>query len=76
MLVLTFMTGIIGVILGVGLTLLYFRHKYVGTLRIDNSDPSDGAYFFLEIKSGKAGSIPNQKTILLKVNTQNYISHG
>ena len=64
----------IGVLFGVAITAVYYGEKRVGTLRIDTSDPSDGAYFFLEIDAGKAGSIPNQETILLSVNTQNYIS--
>lgn len=67
---------VIGVLFGVVATIVYYRRKRVGTLRIDTSDPSDGAYFFLEIESGKAEAIPNQKTILLSVNTQNYISQG
>ena len=67
---------VIGALFGVAMTIVYYRRKHVGTLRIDTSDPSDGAYFFLEIESGKAKAIPNQKTILLSVNTQNYISQG
>ena len=67
-------TFAIGVLFGVVMTIGCYRQKHVGTLRIDTSDPSDGAYFFLEIESGKAKSIPDQKTILLSVNTQNYIS--
>ena len=65
---------VIGLILGCTGTVMNYRRKHVGTLRIDTSDPSDGAYFFLEIDSGKAASISNQKTILLTVNTENYIS--
>ena len=67
---------VIGVIFGCAVTVISYQRKHVGTLRIDTSDPSDGAYFFLEIESGKAKTIPNQKTILLSVNTQNYISQG
>ena len=67
---------VIGALFGVMAAIAYYRRKRVGTLRIDTSDPSDGAYFFLEIESGKAKTIPNQKTILLSVNTQNYISQG
>lgn len=67
---------VIGILLGAALTAIHYRRKHVGTLRIDTSDPSDGAYFFLEIEAGKADSIPKQKTILLTVNTENYISQG
>lgn len=65
---------VIGFILGCSLTFFVYRKKYVGTLRIDTSDPSDGAYFFMEIEAGKANSIINRKTILLTVNTESYIS--
>lgn len=67
---------VIGVLFGVMATIAYYQRKRVGTLRIDTSDPSNGAYFFLEIESGKAKTIPNQKTIVLSINTQNYISQG
>lgn len=73
---LAILTFVIGVLFGFVLAVVHYRRKHVGTLRIDTSDPSDGAYFFLEIESGKASSIPNQKTILLTVNTENYISQG
>lgn len=66
---------VIGILLGSIVTNAIYQKKRVGTLRIDTSDPSDGAYFFLEIESGKADKIPSQKSILLKVNLKNYISH-
>lgn len=66
---------IVGFLAGCIVTAVFYRRKCVGTLRIDTSDPDDGAYFFLEVDSGKAASIPNQKTILLTVDTRSYISH-
>lgn len=73
---LTILTFVIGVLIGFSAAVVYYRRKHIGTLRIDTSDPSDGAYFFLEIESGKATLIPHQKTILLTVSTKNYISQG
>lgn len=64
---------IAGFIIGILATNFIYRKKHVGTLRIDNSDPSDGTYFFLEVDSGKADHIPKQKSILLNVSTKNYI---
>lgn len=66
---------IIGLMIGCIVTSVIYRRKRVGTLRIDTSDPTDGNYFFLEVDSGKLASISNQKTILLRVDTQSYISH-
>ncbi len=57
----------VGLIAGFILTTIYYRCKHVGTLRIDQSDPSDGAYFFLEIESGKTEMIQNHHLILLTV---------
>lgn len=57
----------VGLIVGFISTTIYYRCKHVGTLRIDQSDPSDGAYFFLEIESGKAKMIQNHNLILLTV---------
>lgn len=65
---------VVGILLGCIVTNVIYQKKRVGTLRIDTSDPSDGVYFFLEIESGKADKILGQKSILLTVNTQNYIS--
>ena len=50
------------------------HHKPVGTLRVDQSDPDDNPYLFLEL-SGDPKKLPNQKCITLKVNIENYISH-
>ena len=48
--------------------------KPLGTLRVDRSDPDDGPYLFLELKSN-----PNKLThgsiVTFKVNTKSYISH-
>lgn len=50
------------------------HHKPVGTLRVDQSDPDDNPYLFLEL-SGDPKKLPNHKYITLKVNIENYISH-
>ncbi len=45
----------------------------VGTLRVDSSDPEDGPYLFLELEKG-VGDISSKSYVLLKVNTQSYLS--
>lgn len=66
---------VLGFLVGCIVTTIFYRRKRVGTLWIDTSDPTDGAYFFLEVESGKAAILSNQKTILLTVDTQKYVSH-
>ena len=63
------MSALIGFVIGVK-----HHHKPVGTLRVDQSDPDDNPYLFLEL-SGDPKKLPNQKYITLKVNIENYISH-
>lgn len=46
----------------------------VGSLRIDNSIPEDGPRLFLELTS-TLGELYSKKYVILKVNTQNYLSH-
>lgn len=58
---------VVGFLAGAIVAIGYFRHKHVGTLRVNHSDPTDGPYFFLEIDSGKAKMIEDQKYILLTV---------
>ena len=61
-------SALIGFVIGIN------HHKPVGTLRVDQSDPDDNPYLFLEL-SGDPKKLPNQKYITLKVNIENYISH-
>lgn len=63
------LSALFGFIIGVK-----YHHKPIGTLRVDQSDPYDNPYLFLEL-SGNPKKLPNQKYITLKVNVENYISH-
>lgn len=62
-------SAVIGFVIGIK-----YHHKPVGTLRVDQSDPDDNPYLFLEL-SEDPKKLPNQKYITLKVNIENYISH-
>lgn len=62
-------SALIGFVIGIN-----HHHKPVGTLRVDQSDPDDNPYLFLEL-SEDPKKLPNQKYITLKVNIENYISH-
>lgn len=67
----------IGVLFGSVCTLLIFpRHdEPMGVLRIDNSDPEDGPYLFLELSSEAAPNVlKNKKYITLQVKAEDFIS--
>ena len=62
-------SAVIGLVIGIKC-----HNKPVGTLRVDQSDPDDNPYLFLEL-SGDPKKLTNQKYITLKVNIENYVSH-
>lgn len=49
------------------------KHPLVGTLRVDTSDPDDHPYMFLEL-SANIDTVTSQKSVILRVSTENYIS--
>lgn len=64
-----------GVMVGLFIGHVAKRPNPIGNLRIDNSDPDDGPYIFLELSSE---STPNllklKKYITLEVKAENYVS--
>lgn len=69
----TMVIFIIGFLVGCGIAVVILRPKCIGTLRVDTSDP-DGPFIFLEA-SESIDFISSQKSVMLKVNLKNYISH-
>lgn len=63
-----------GVVLGLIISAIICKTRSVGTLRIDNSDPTDAPYMFLEIKKG-IGDISRKKSVVLKVKREDFIPH-
>lgn len=63
-----------GMFFGISVVTIIFRAHWVGTLRIDNSDPEDGPYMFLELEKG-IGDISSKKHVILKVKRKNFIPH-
>lgn len=63
-----------GVLLGISISSIIYRSYFVGNLRIDNSDPADGPYMFLELEKG-IGDISSKKHVILKVKLKNFIPH-
>ena len=64
----------VGMLIGCVITLIIFKKFQVGDLRVDNSIPEDGPYLFLELYRSPE-DIMNKQYVVLKVNTQSYISH-
>lgn len=65
----------IGVLIGAVVVAYAFFKNFVGTLRVDQSDPTDAPYLFLEIEKG-VGDISRKKYVLLRVSTESYIPHN
>lgn len=71
---------LIGLVIGVGLTVIVSRimsrKKSIGSLCVDDSDPDDGPYLFLEFKPDQSPeAIMRKSYVTLKVNIKHYVSH-
>lgn len=67
------MVGLLGLILGFifGVNAVYHRLK-VGTLRVDQSDPFDEPYLFLE-HSKPVNYVMGRKVVVMDVKVEDYI---
>lgn len=65
---------VIGVIGGVVGTLIAVLKLNIGDLRVDQSDPYEEPYLFLEL-SKPVNAFRDKAYVLLRVNNSNYISH-
>ena len=64
---------IVAFVAGVIVERVGHKEKPIGTLRIDQSDPDDNPYLFLELETSP-DVLKQRKTVMLKVNVENYIS--
>lgn len=64
---------LVGIGIGIIFTTLMKRTKSVGVLRIDNSDPSEDPYLFLEL-TRDPHELYNAKFVNLEVKVKNFIS--
>ena len=64
---------VVGILIGFAISSIIRRKHPVGFLRIDKSDP-DGPYLFLELKKS-VNEIIAQRTVLLEVKREDFISH-
>lgn len=65
---------LVGVLIGTILYAIAIKTASVGTLRIDQSDPEDSPYLFLELKKN-VNNIASNKYVIMEVKRENYISH-
>lgn len=69
--------GLVGLIFGLAIGYVIGRSENreepIGDLRIDESDPEDGPYLFLELKS-RPNTFKHLKRVTLNVKAENYIS--
>lgn len=65
---------VIGVVIGLAITIAGLLFCSIGALRIDRSDPTDNPYMFLEIKKG-VGDISRRKFVVLRVKREDFIPH-
>ena len=69
----------IGLLLGlaigaaVAFVICHIPKKRIGTLRVDQSDPSEDPYLFLELDVN-IDTVKKQKYVIFDVNVENYIS--
>lgn len=69
---------ILGFLLGITIGFIFSNYlkrndEPIGDLRIDESDPEDGPYLFLELKT-KPDNFKSYKRVTLNVKAENYLS--
>lgn len=69
-------TLLCGIVVGVVVTKIVTRPKPIGFLRIDESDPDDGPYLFLELSPDSAPQmLKKKKYVTMKIKVENFLSH-
>lgn len=58
---------------GIGITFLYFKNNRIGKLHVETSDP-DGPLLFVELHR-TIDFVKTRDFVVLKVDTENYVSH-
>ena len=65
---------VIGIIIGILIGAILFRHRPLGNLRVDRSDPTCGPLLFLELGTD-VGAVMRKKYLTFKVRVENYLPH-
>ena len=64
---------LLGFMVGIASFLVYLIVRSVGTLRVDQSDPTEQPYLFLELDR-PVETVTNKKYVLFRVVKKNFIS--
>ena len=64
---------LLGFVVGVVFFLICLTARPIGTLRVDQSDPTEQPYLFLELDK-PVESVINKKYVLFRVSKKNFIS--
>ena len=64
---------LLGFMVGIASFLVYLIVRSVGTLRVDQSDPTEQPYLFLELDK-PVETVTNKKYVLFRVIKKNFIS--
>lgn len=67
--VLLVLFGFVG---GIAFFLIYLATRSIGTLRVDQSDPTEPPYLFLELDK-PVENIVKEKYVIFRVNKKNFI---
>lgn len=63
----------IGIFTGVAMTRIAPKEKSIGTLRVDESDPAEEPYLFLEL-SRDVSTVRKKKRVILDVLDESYLT--
>lgn len=72
--VLIAVSGFLGCLVGGLLANRKERQRSIGTLRLDQSDPAEPPYLFLELDPDGVQKIHRNKSVVLRVRIENYLS--
>ena len=64
---------LLGFVGGMTVFLICLATRSIGTLRVDQSDPTEQPYLFLELDK-PVESVINKKYVVFRVNKENFIS--
>lgn len=66
---------LLGMVAGLSIGFLVFRHKNLGTIQIDHSDPSEPPYLFVRLNQ-TVDYLSKQKKASFKIKVENFIPHN
>lgn len=65
---------VLGVLVGITASAVFFRAKTIGSLRVDRSDPSEPPYLFLEVEKNP-DALKHGQMVVLRIRRENLLPH-